>query len=429
MSNKYHCDVCSSDCTNRVRITCAICPEYDLCVPCFAQGSATGNHKPDHDYKVIETHTYPIFDENWGADEELALINGCQSLGLGNWQDVADHIGGRSKEEVGKHYEDIYLNSGEYPLPEMDRDFSHVTLSDMNQRRKKRLDERRKAPLPPPRKPTASVPLCHEVQGFMPGRLEFEHEFENEAEVTVKDMIFDPDDQPADIELKLAVLDIYNSRLTTRAEKKRMLIDNGMMEFRKNASIDKRRSKEERELYNKLKAYARVLSPEDFETFTNDMLGELRTRMRIRQLQEWRQNGITTLEAGLKYEKDKVQRLANLQRYGMTNGSRHTANSSQNTPSHRRTPTVQDIKKPSKNLTVAEIQHALDYKLLTPDEQDFITTIKILPKPYLVIKQLLFIESLKQGASIKKKNCKELLKIDPVKANKIYEFFRAQNWL
>ncbi|KAH3687094.1 hypothetical protein WICPIJ_001923 [Wickerhamomyces pijperi] len=428
MSNKYHCDVCSSDCTNRVRISCAICPEYDLCVPCFSQGAYTANHKPYHDYKVIETHTYPIFDEYWGADEELSLITGSQSLGLGNWQDVADHIGGRSKEEVGKHYEEIYLNSGEYPLPEMDKDFSHISPNEMNQRRKRRLEERRNLPLPPPRKPTASVPLCHDVQGFMPGRLEFEHEFENEAEVTVKDMIFDPDDQTTDIELKLAILDIYNSRLTTRAEKKRLLIDNGIMEYRKNITIDKKRSKEERELYNKLKAYAQVLSPEDFETFSNDMLGELRTRMRIRQLQEWRQNGITTIEAGQKFEKDKLQRAANLQRYGMTNGSRHTANSLQHSSSHRRTPTV-DIKKSNKNLTISEIQHSLDFNLLTSDEQDFITSVKILPKPYLIIKQVLLAESLKQGGSIKKKHCKELLKVDTVKANKIYEFFRGQNWL
>ena len=31
------------------------------------------------------------------------------------------------------------------------------------------------------RKPVASVPLCHEIQGYMPGRLEFDHEAENEA--------------------------------------------------------------------------------------------------------------------------------------------------------------------------------------------------------------------------------------------------------
>lgn len=431
--SKFHCDVCSSDCTNRVRITCAICPEYDLCVPCFASGSYTGSHKPYHDYKIIETNSFPIFDEDWGADEELSLIQGAQSLGLGNWQDVAEHIGGRSKEEVNKHYEDIYLTSGEYPIPEMDKDFSYISASEMSKKKKRRLDERRNAPLPPPRKPTASVPLCHEVQGFMPGRLEFEHEFENEAEITVKDMIFDPDDQTTDIELKLAILDIYNSRLTTRAEKKRLLFENNLLEYRKNASLDKKRTKEERELYNKIKAYARAMTPKDFEEFSKDMLSEIHCRSRIQQLQEWRKNGITTLEAGLKYEKDKTQRIANLQRYGYssTNGSRHTVNSLQHSTSRSRTPLAngEGFIKKNKNLTISDIQHAHDFNLLSTEEQDLCLTLKVLPKPYIAIKEILFRESLRTGGVLKKKTCKELLKIDPTKANRIFEFFRQQNWL
>lgn len=38
--------------------------------------------------------------------------------------------------------------------------------------------------------PLVSAPTNHEVAGFMPGRLEFEHEVENEAEMPVKDMEF-----------------------------------------------------------------------------------------------------------------------------------------------------------------------------------------------------------------------------------------------
>ncbi|CDR46013.1 CYFA0S21e00870g1_1 [Cyberlindnera fabianii] len=429
-SNKFHCDVCSSDCTNRVRISCAICPEYDLCVPCFSQGLYTGNHKPYHDYKVIETHAYPIFDPDWGADEELALIVGCQTLGLGNWQDIADHIGGRSKEEVGKHFEEIYLNSRDYPLPEMDKDFRHISATELTHNRQKRIDEKRNAPLPPPRPTLASTPLCHEIAGYMPGRLEFEHEFENEAEMTVREMVFDSDDTPADIELKLATLDIYNARLTSRAEKKRLLFDNNMMEYRKNAAIDKKRTKEERELFNRLKAYSRLMTPQDFESLTKDMMTELYARVRIQQLQEWRRNGITTLEGGMKYEKDKIQRNANLQRYGLSvaNSSRHTANSLQHQATRRPLSNGDSIKR-GKPLTLNEIQHATDFNLLSIDEQELCLDLRILPKPYIAIKEVLFRESLRTGGGLKKKACKELLKIDPVKANKLYDFFKQQNWV
>jgi transcriptional adapter 2-alpha len=37
--------------------------------------------------------------------------------GLGNWADMSEHVGGRTKEECEKHYEEIYLRGEEYPLP------------------------------------------------------------------------------------------------------------------------------------------------------------------------------------------------------------------------------------------------------------------------------------------------------------------------
>ena len=44
---------------------------------------------------------------------------------------------------------------------------------------------------PPPHKVApVSAPAVHEVAGFLPGRLEFEHELDNEAEDVVKDLEF-----------------------------------------------------------------------------------------------------------------------------------------------------------------------------------------------------------------------------------------------
>nr|2ELK_A Chain A, SPCC24B10.08c protein [Schizosaccharomyces pombe] len=50
------------------------------------------------------------FDENWGADEELLLIDACETLGLGNWADIADYVGNaRTKEECRDHYLKTYI--------------------------------------------------------------------------------------------------------------------------------------------------------------------------------------------------------------------------------------------------------------------------------------------------------------------------------
>ena len=105
---KYICNKCSNDITNTVRIRCRhqICKDYDLCVTCFGNGEKSEKHDPcTHPYNVIEPHSIPIFDEGWGADEELLLLEGAEQYGLGSWADVADHIGNfREKDEVRDHY-------------------------------------------------------------------------------------------------------------------------------------------------------------------------------------------------------------------------------------------------------------------------------------------------------------------------------------
>lgn len=437
----FHCDVCSSDCTNRIRIQCAICTDYDLCVPCFAAGSVTGDHKPWHDYKIVEQNTYPIFDKDWGADEELLLIQGCETFGLGNWADIADHIGNRSKEEVSQHYFEIFLNSKDYPLPEMNKNFDDVAPLEFLNQRKTRLTLRKNLPLPPPKtKPVASVPLCHEIQGYMPGRLEFDHEVENEAEVPVKDLVFDPDDSPGDIELKLTILDIYNSRLTTRVERKRVLILNNLLDYRKNISNDKRKSKEEKDLLKKINVMIRILTPTDFENFSKDILTELKCRIKIQQLQNWRLNGITNLEDGNKFEKDKLIRTAHYQRMG--NGSNlarsNTGQSSTNgsIPHNRKlgghhSPQPSIDFKPkitSNNRAPLDISHSTDFHLLSNEEKQLCATLRILPKPYLAIKNQLMKEAVKNNGILKKKDARQSLKIDVNKASKIYEFFVQMGW-
>jgi hypothetical protein len=44
-----------------------------------------------------------------------------------------------------------------------------------------------------------SQPANHEIAGYMPGRLEFETEYENEAEQTVKDMLFSEEDTAEEV--------------------------------------------------------------------------------------------------------------------------------------------------------------------------------------------------------------------------------------
>lgn len=499
---KVHCDVCSVDVTSTVRISCAhpACHEYDLCVPCFAAGERSKNHDPStHPYQVIEQNSVPIYQEDWGADEELLLLEGAGIYGLGSWADIADHIGGyRTKEEVRDHYIETYIDSPNFPLPaRADPDDTElqdsISKEEFQARKKRRIEERREAakaapPTTPKQKPTASVPACHEVQGYMPGRLEFETEFLNEAEEAVQHMTFEPGagtqangELDPEIELKLAVVDIYNSRLTARIERKKILFEHNLLDYRKNNAVEKKRSKEERELLNKAKPFARMMNHDDFDEFCKGLEYEHNLRLAITQLQEWRQNGIGDLKSGERYEQDKQQRAQRLLPQGSFDrfaSVRPTKQSQLPEPpsaasqftapelplrlqkangvakaQESNLPLMNDfdrafasngdemsIPQPVKSKYVVqplsgvsplklETESAPDLHLLTKEEVDLCRVIRLQPKPYLVVKEALMKEAMKQNGSLKKKDAKNICKIDSTKTGRIYDFMIHSGWI
>ncbi|KAK9766378.1 Transcriptional adapter ada2, partial [Basidiobolus ranarum] len=305
---KYHCDFCQVNITSTVRIKCANCTDFDLCVKCFTHGVEIGKHKNDHDYQVVDKHTFPIFDSSWGADEELLLIEALEIYGMGNWADAADHVGTKNKEECEQHYIDTYVNSETWPLPNMNLDFS-PEIDAVSDRKKVKVT---KQALNRYGKPLQSMPSNHEIAGYMPGRYEFETEYDNEAEQYVKDLVFGEEDTPEETELKLTVFEIYNSKLDKRTERKKFIFQRGLLDYRKNLANERKRTKEERDLINKTKVFARLQTADDYEKFLAGLINEMALRKRIAELQEYRRNGITTLAEAEVYERDKAQRQSNL---------------------------------------------------------------------------------------------------------------------
>lgn len=428
---------------------------------------------------MIEQNSVPIFQEDWGADEELLLLEGAEIYGLGSWADIADHIGGyRSKDEVRDHYIDTYVNSSNFPLPERadpdDHSLQHAIPKDEFQTRKKRRIEERKdaakaaPPTTPKQKPTASVPACHEVQGYMPGRLEFETEFLNDAEEAVQHMAFEPGagigpngEIDAEGELKMTVVDIYNSRLTVRTERKKILFEHNLLEYRKNTALEKKRSKEERDLLNKAKPLARMMNRKDFEDLNKDLEYEHNLRLAISQLQEWRSMGIGDLKAGEKYESDKQQRAQRLlpqgsfDRFSTTRPKQSQVPETPSAALQLTTPELplrlQRAANPHKQPdadnapmndfdrlfaidgdaappTPAKTKYVVsqlngvspwkldtegvaDLHLLTKEEKEVCNVLRLMPKPYLVVKETLLKEAMKQGGTLKKKDARTICKV------------------
>ncbi|KAK4743946.1 hypothetical protein SAY87_010258 [Trapa incisa] len=118
----YHCNYCNKDITGRIRIKCAFCPDFDLCVECFSVGAEVTPHKSNHPYQVMDNLSFPLISPDWNADDEILLLEGIEMYGLGNWAEVAEHVGTKNKEQCIDHYNEVYLQSPYFPLPDM----SHV---------------------------------------------------------------------------------------------------------------------------------------------------------------------------------------------------------------------------------------------------------------------------------------------------------------
>ena len=486
---KYHCDVCSSDITSTVRISCAnpACREYDLCVSCFAKGDTSKTHDPrTHEFHVVEQNSIPIYTDDWGADEELLLLEGSERYGLGSWADVAEHVGGyRDKDETRDHYVSTYVDTSLFPLPELadpadTRLFDRVPKEDFQARKKRRIEERQEAaksaaPATPKQKPTASVPSCHEVQGFMPGRLEFETEFANDAEEAVQHMTFEPGNgldpetgiMDEETSLKMTVFDIYNSRLAYRTERKKIIFEHNLLDYKKNQLSAKKRTKEENDLLQKAKPFARMMSHEDFEAFNKELLLEHNLRIAISQLQEWKHMGINDLKHGEKYENDKQARAQRNQPQGQfdrmpqipkkgqlqqpsdmpTEASKLTTpelplrfqkpkkavpnfsdakpqiendfdkmfaeSNGADTPSQK--PKVRYIVQPLTGTTPWRLEDdktlAPDLQLLSEEEIQLCNMLHIRPKPYLALKEGLLKEAMKQGGHMKKKEARGVCRV------------------
>ncbi|KAF8058803.1 hypothetical protein FPV67DRAFT_1565566 [Lyophyllum atratum] len=549
---QYQCDSCACDLTHTIRIKCAdpVCqPEdgVDICPPCFCAGKEFGKHKRWHAYRVIEINSYPIFTEDWGADEELLLLTGIASHGIGNWKKIAEHVGTRTKDEVEKHYNEVYVDSPSWPLPPMDREFD-IDPEEFQERKRRRISTMNAMA------PTASKGI-HEIATFLPGRLEFEHELDNDAEDLVKDLEFgvcleyggdeipeDVDDldvrarqkwreevkqaaqkvipvrgktlpagkglskgpisingktnghhgngdlvkqesltksgdivmangtgsqdeeveeptqpppfeTPESLKFKLTLIEMYNQRVEKRLEGKSFIFNRGLLEYKKMQAAEKKRPREERDIIQRLRPFAKLQTGEDYEAFAADMLYEAILRKRILDLQTYRRLGLTTAADIEKYDADlakRTQAKANPPRdYHATDRlhvravGRHSSGPdprramsslgdvddremTPRLPDASATPGVPPVRRLPAPLNLA---NSPSLHLLTPAEQTLCSQLRILPKPYLVIKETLVREYARRGGKLRRREARDLVKIDVNKTSRIWDFLVQAGFL
>lgn len=135
----------------------------------------------------------------------------------------------------------------------------------------------------------------------MPKRGDFEQEYDADADTLLADLEFFDDDTQQDIKLKQDVIKLYNARLDERIRRKKFVIERGILDFKKLQKQERKKTKEEREIINAMKIFARFNTAEDHDKLVNSLLKERLLREMIEQLKYFKSKGLTSLDQIEKY--------------------------------------------------------------------------------------------------------------------------------
>ena len=288
----------------------------------------------------------------WGADEETLLLEGVEHFGLGNWPQIASHVG-RSAEDCREHYFLVYIETKCFPQPQKSEELrsadavediknlieekrrsgarkiaamkSGVKLEDEdvsgeqgaqdlgkdsdNNVQEKTLEVKdhptattgSKMPhsntMASPGDGTPIVALAEsQHSGYHTKRNEFEIEYDHEAENLISELDFGDEDTEEEQAQKLKLIEIYNKRLDERERRKAFVLSRGLVKVKRQQLIDRRRTNAEKDVLGKLRVLARYMPHPQWEALSDGLTIEGRLRARIQELKEYRSMGMRTFE-------------------------------------------------------------------------------------------------------------------------------------
>ncbi|XP_057960996.1 transcriptional adapter ADA2b [Malania oleifera] len=467
----YHCNYCNKDITGKIRIKCAVCSDFDLCIECFSVGAEVTPHKSDHRYRVMDNLSFPLICPDWNADDEILLLEGIEMYGLGNWAEVAEHVGTKSKEHCIDHYTNVYLNSPYFPLPDMShvagknrkelfamakgqgedkKGFSlpgELTLKEesLSPSRVKIEDSNKGGSLGQllsssnadlqtdqgfkGKRPSASGnegPLI-DLSGYNPKRQEFDPEYDNDAEQLLAEMDFKETDTEEERALKLRVLRIYSKRLDERKRRKDFILERNLLYSN---LIEEDCSLEEKEVYRHFDVFMRFHSKEEHKEFLQSIITEHRIQKRIKELKEARSAGCRSPAGADRYIEIKRKREAE-------ESARRVRESNQLGPSSQGGVNVSVVSESvgkeiedsvsgaagqvsSGSVNGLDIMEFPGVDLLSETEKRLCRDVRLPPSYYLKMQEIISIEIF-SGNVTKKADAHCLFKVEPSKVDRVYE--------
>lgn len=278
------------------------------CIPCFASGKIKQDHYLTHKYFVIDPVKFPLFDHDWSGKEEIMLLEGLLKYGYGNWGCISEHLGNKKTPwECEKHYKQIYLSKSTDHLKNLtvlskNDENGFIIILEINNKELFMDIEEESVPQGEPRPEIEKHPLS-EFAGYMPLRKDFEVEYENDIEMYLADLEFYDDDKDEDVQIKLKQLEVYNKVLDEREERKDFVINRWPIELANEKKF--KNNIIEKTIYQALKPYARLLTPEKHMMLFEGLVKEYILKLKLEELKEAQSRGIKTEEEFRKFLNEK----------------------------------------------------------------------------------------------------------------------------
>ncbi|XP_054281115.1 transcriptional adapter 2B-like isoform X2 [Macrosteles quadrilineatus] len=304
--NTYRCSHCQYK-IDGLRVRCATCSDFEMCLQCFTNGAEIGPHRNDHPYQFVDSVALDVFGDRsgWSALEELNLLNAIEHYSFGNWKDIAQHIGTRNADEAREEYINRFLEGsiGQATWPTVQH--LRPVLRDLVGEDDGPLAGTVVSNLPP-----LDIRAQEAQQlDYYPLRDDFEIEYDNMAETLVSGLtLVSGEDDDLDIALKLTQVDMYTMHLRERERRHRVLRDFQLIsKFFRNKER-KRISKDERAFKEKLLPFCKYHTSQEHEQFMEYAMAQRKLSRRLAELLRYRRFGLKQFEELPTFEKERIIR-------------------------------------------------------------------------------------------------------------------------
>ena len=333
INTNIKCKICQKDVSNNIKFYCNTCSNFIFCINCFI----LSKHPKSHNYHIIDNLKFPLYTEDWSANEEHKLLSMVSKSGLNNWEEICKSMDNKGQVECESHYYSFYYTNKENPYPDEkkiilddnkniinDLLLSNKNLNDEmilkyssnqgnkveeNEEEEKRQKRNLRSLCVRKNSKGGRAESISEILGCKPKRKEFDNEFLNDTEIEISHLEFNEnnDDKEKDLKIKMDILQDYNLILKEREKRKQFIFEKGLLNFRRQNRIESKLSKDEYDLLLFMKPFNRFYENSDFYDLFEGIVIEQQLKLMLKNLNK--------LENEKNSKSEKISTIEDIEKY------------------------------------------------------------------------------------------------------------------